>query len=96
LLATFSQKYYLLFIFRVILILEIIFHKLQECITLNDGALAQVAQRGCGVSSLEIFKSHLDMVVLGNLRWVFLPKYGLDKMAFRGLFLPQTFCDSVA
>jgi len=31
----------------------------------GDRALAQVAQRGCGVSSLEIFKSHLD-IVLGN------------------------------
>lgn len=28
---------------------------------LADGALAQVSQRVCGVSSLDIFKSHLDL-----------------------------------
>jgi len=32
-------------------------------------ALAQVTQRGCGVSSLEIFRSCLD-VVLHTLLWV--------------------------
>jgi len=32
----------------------------------GDGALAQVAQRGCGVSSLEISKSLLD-AALGTL-----------------------------
>jgi len=35
----------------------------------GDGALAQAAQRGCGVSSLGISKSLLD-VVLGSLLWV--------------------------
>lgn len=28
--------------------------------------MEQVAQSGCGVSSLEVFKTHLD-IVLGNL-----------------------------
>lgn len=31
--------------------------------------MAWAAQRGCVVSSLEIFKSHLD-AMLGNLLWV--------------------------
>ena len=29
----------------------------------GDGALARVAQRGCGFSSLEIFKTQLDMML---------------------------------
>ena len=36
---------------------------------MGEGALAQTARRGCGVFSLEISKSRLD-VALGNLFWV--------------------------
>lgn len=32
----------------------------------SDQSLAQTSQRDCGVSFLDIFKSHLDMV-LGNM-----------------------------
>lgn len=56
--------------------------------------LAQVAQKGCGVSLLGIIKSHLVMV-LGRLLWVALPE-DLDQMAPRGLCQPQLFCDYVA
>jgi len=58
----------------------------KSCLTIGqccvgDGALAQVAQRAgeSGVSSLEIFKSHLD-VVLGSLLWVSLLEQGLEQM----------------
>ena len=40
----------------------------------SDGALAQVAQRGYEVSSLEISKSYLDMV-LGTLLWISLLRH---------------------
>lgn len=40
----------------------------------GNEALAQVAQRSCGASFLEIFRSHLD-ISLGTLS---LLKYGLD------------------
>ena len=38
-----------------------------------------IFQRGCGVSSLQIFKSHLD-VSLGSLLWVSLLEQGLEQM----------------
>ena len=44
-----------------------------------DGALAQTTQRGCGISSLEIFRSRLDMV-LGSLLWVALLEQELDQV----------------
>jgi len=43
----------------------------------GEGALAQVVRRGCGISSLEIFESHLSMF-LGTLVWVFLLEQELD------------------
>lgn len=46
---------------------------------IDDKALAQAAQRGCGVSSLEISKSCLDMS-LGTLLWVSLRGQGLDQV----------------
>jgi len=52
--------------------------------------MKRVVQRDCGVSSLEIFKSLLDMV-LGNLLWVSL----LEQVITRRLFSPQPFCVSV-
>lgn len=55
----------------------------------GDGALAQAAQRGCNVSSLKIFKNHLDMC-LGTLLWVL--EQGLDQMP---PFPPQPFYGSV-
>lgn len=49
----------------------------------------------CGVFSLDIFKSHLDMV-MGNVLQVALPKPGaLDLMSSRGPFPPQAVRDSV-
>lgn len=42
-------------------------------------SLAQAAQRGCGISSLEILKNLLD-VVLGSLWWVFLLGQELGQM----------------
>ena len=56
----------------------------------GDRALAQAAQAGCGVSSLEIFKSHLDMD-LGTLLWVALLGQGLDQVGSRGPCQPQLF-----
>ena len=50
---------------------------------------AQVAQRSCGVSSLEMFRSHLD-----TLLWVSLLEQGLDLVTSRGLFKLQPFFDS--
>lgn len=47
--------------------------------------------RSCGVSSLEIFKSLLDMV-LGILLWVFLPEHELDQ---RSPEMPSNFNYSV-
>lgn len=44
-----------------------------------EGALEQFAQRGCGISSLEIFRSCVD-VVLGTLRCAALLGQGLGKM----------------
>ena len=38
---------------------------------LGGGLLAQAAQWGCGVSSTEISKNHLDGV-MSNILWVFL------------------------
>ena len=46
----------------------------------GDGGLAQAAQRGCGVSSLEAFKSRLEMG-LGSLRWVALLEQALGLVA---------------
>lgn len=54
----------------------------------GDWAPAQVFQKRCGVSSLESFTGHLDMV-LGIL----LSK-GLDQLTSRGLFQLKSFCDS--
>lgn len=51
-------------------------------------ALAQVNQRSCGISSLEIFRSHLD-VILYTLLWV-------GPSGSRGPFPPQLFWDSRA
>ena len=45
----------------------------------GDRALAQVAQRCCGVFSQEIFKISLD-VVLGTLLWVSLLEQRLDQV----------------
>lgn len=39
------------------------------CTCVGDGALAHVAQKGYGVSSLEIFRSCLDLI-LGYLLWM--------------------------
>ena len=52
----------------------------QEALPAHQAALlccvdAQVAQRGCGVSSVEIFKSHLH-VGLGTLLWLSLLEQG--------------------
>ena len=44
-------------------------HQEALCYCTGDGALAQVAQRGYEVSSLEISKSYLDMV-LDTLLWI--------------------------
>jgi len=55
----------------------------------GDEAEAQAAQRGCGVSSLEMFRSHLD-----TLLWVSLLEQGLDLVTSRGLFKLQPFFDS--
>ena len=41
--------------------------------------LTQVAQRGCGVSSLETSKSCLD-TALGTMLWVSLLEWGLGQM----------------
>lgn len=46
--------------------------------------MAQVAQIGCGVTSLEILKSHLDMI-LDTLLWVSLLEQGLERMTQRSL-----------
>ncbi|XP_046793653.1 uncharacterized protein LOC121112942 [Gallus gallus] len=54
----------------------------------GDRGLAQIAQRGCGIFSMEIFKSHLDMALM------FLLEQGLDEMDSRCCQL-QPFCDSV-
>ena len=43
-----------------------------------DRALEQVAQTGLGVSTLEIFRSHLDLG-LSNLLWVSFLELGLDQ-----------------
>ena len=45
--------------------------------------------RGCEISSLEISKSCLD-VVLGNLLMVSLPEQGLEQMTSRSLFPTST------
>lgn len=45
----------------------------------GEGTLAHAAQTGCGVSSLEISKSHLDMA-LGSLLWMSLLEWVLDQM----------------
>lgn len=50
--------------------------------SLGDWALAKVAQRNCGASLLEVFKSHLD-VRLGNLLWLtLLEQSRVDKIFF--------------
>jgi len=49
----------------------------------DDGALARVAQRGCGVSSLEISRRHLN-VGLGTLLWGSLLEQGLGQMDTEG------------
>lgn len=49
--------------------------------------------RGCGVFSLEIFKSHLS-VVLGSLPWVSLLDLVLGAFT-GGPFQPQLWCDSM-
>jgi len=58
----------------------------------TDKVLAQVAQRGSGVS-LGILRSHLD-VVLVSLLWVCLLEQALDRMTSRDCFQPQPFYDS--
>jgi len=51
--------------------------------------------RGCGISSLGTFKSHLD-VMLSTLLWVSLLEQGLSQMDRpRGAYPPQSVCDSV-
>lgn len=45
----------------------------------SSGATEEAAQRGGGVTSLEISKSRLD-VVLGTLLWVALIELGLEQM----------------
>ena len=60
----------------------------------GGGALAQAAQRGCGVSSLGISRSRLD-VALGSLLWVSLLGQGWEQLASRGPCQPQPFCNSV-
>ena len=57
----------------------------------SDGALAQVAQRGCRVSSLEIFRSHLN-IMLGTVLWMSLLEQGLDQVNFKAPFPSQPFC----
>lgn len=52
--------------------------KVLLCIA-GAGVLAQVAQRGCGLSSLEVSRSHLDMVT-NTLLWVSLLEQRLDQM----------------
>lgn len=60
----------------------------------GDGALAQAACRGYGVSSMENFRSPLE-VVLRTLLWASLLESGLDQMDLAGPFPPQPFCDAV-
>lgn len=60
----------------------------QELFRAGSGALAQVVQQGCGVSSVKIFSSCLDMG-LGILLRVELLEQGLDMMASRGPFQSQ-------
>ena len=60
----------------------------------SNRALAQAAQRGCGVSSWEISKSRLD-VGLGSLLWVSLLEQGLGLVGSRGPCPPQPLCDPV-
>ena len=44
---------------------------------MSDISLEQISQRGCGIFSLEIFKSCLG-ISLGNLLWMFLLEQGLN------------------
>lgn len=60
----------------------------------GDWALARVAQKACGVS-LEIFQSHLDMV-LGKWFQVNLLEQGVGPENSGGPCQPQPFCDSEA
>lgn len=55
--------------------------------------LSPDAQRGCEVSSSEIFKRHLD-VFPSNFLQLALLEQQLDQMASRGYCHPQPFCDS--
>uniref|UniRef100_A0A8V0XKA3 Methionine aminopeptidase n=1 Tax=Gallus gallus TaxID=9031 RepID=A0A8V0XKA3_CHICK len=59
----------------------------------GDGALWHRLLRGCGVSSLEMCKSHLD-VVLGTLLWVALWSRGWSRWTQK--CQPQPFCDSLS
>lgn len=54
---------------------------------MGDRALARVAQRGCGVSSSEIFNSHLDVVLGERLQETVLEKE-LDEKTSRGPLWP--------
>lgn len=54
---------------------------------MDDRALARVAQRRCGVSSLEIFNSHLDVVLGERLQETVLEKE-LDEKTSRGPLWP--------
>lgn len=54
---------------------------------MDDRALARVAQRGCGVSSSEIFNSHLDVVLGERLQETVLEKE-LDEKTSRGPLWP--------
>ena len=55
----------------------------------GDGALAQAAQRGGGVSSLEIFRGYLD-VVLRTLLWAALLEQGFGPGGFQRSPLTST------
>lgn len=60
---------------------------------MGDRALAQVAQRGCGTFSMEIFKNLLN-TVLGKRLWMFLHKQGLSHMDPEGPASLKPFCES--
>lgn len=57
------------------------------------GYTGPMLRRGCGVSSVEIFQSQVNMV-LDTLLWVSLLEQGLDLVTSRGLFKLQPFFDS--
>lgn len=66
----------------------------QHFCTVQVTALGQAAQKNCGVSLLEVFKSCLNMV-LDTLLWVSLLELGLCPVTSRTPYQPQPCCDSV-